>query len=139
MCFGIYPGLFRDSYTVRRFSAAEAVRFGETMVRSRRYCTSRRCQQYSAGANSIKKQPLGEELFSTPHWFGITQPQRNDSLNEELLEQLPHELVPELDDESGEHRRNYRTLTGSHNVEIEEYQRQHHRDNNAGYIEHDLH
>lgn len=28
MCFGIYPGLFRDSYTVRRFSAAEAVRFG---------------------------------------------------------------------------------------------------------------
>lgn len=71
MCFGIYPGLFRDSYTVRRFSAAEAVRFGAAMVRSRRDCTSRRCQQYSAGAYCIKKQPLGEELFSTPHWFGI--------------------------------------------------------------------
>lgn len=65
MCFGIYPGLFRDSYTVRRFSAAEAVRFGSGgTARSKLSAVLR-------GSLLHKKQPLGEELFSTPNWFGI--------------------------------------------------------------------
>lgn len=65
MCFGIYPGLFQDSYTVRRFSAAEAVRFGSGgLYEPKMSAVLRRSLLH-------KKQPLGEEPFSTPNWFGI--------------------------------------------------------------------